>query len=378
MNLPPLPEQSSFVPRRKRSTELILGASLGAFFAVVLSGVIVGFYMNNNVVAKKNSKVSKLGYDERRTIRTFRKASPSVAFITKLQYRRDFFTLDVTEIPRGTGSGFIWDKKGHIVTNYHVIQGASSVRVRLANRKTYKAKVVGKSPSKDLAILKISAPKSALKPIRIGRSKGLMVGQKVLAIGNPFGLDYTLTVGVVSALNRQIRAANRRRIHGVIQTDAAINPGNSGGPLLDSSGRLIGVNTAIYSPSRANAGIGFAVPVDTVKRVVPQLIKYGRMIRPRLGVILDRAGWAERMGLSGLMIARVPKGTPAYLAGLRGMRYTFEGNLIMGDIIIKVNKKRITSLDDMLSELEKHKIGDKVTVYVNRRGTVKKIRLKLF
>ncbi|MBM4297498.1 MAG: trypsin-like serine protease, partial [Deltaproteobacteria bacterium] len=202
--------------------------------------------------------------DEKSTIALFKQASPAVVNITAIGVERDMFTLNLYQIPQGTGSGFVWDTTGNIITNFHVIQNADAAQVTLADQSNWKARVVGVAPDKDLAVLKIDAPANKLQPIPIGTSKDLQVGQSVFAIGNPFGLDQTLTTGIISALNREIESVTRRPIQGVIQSDAAINPGNSGGPLLDSAGRLIGVNTAIYSPSGASAGIGFAIPVDTV------------------------------------------------------------------------------------------------------------------
>ncbi|MGH7255205.1 MAG: S1C family serine protease, partial [Nitrospirales bacterium] len=225
-----------------------------------------------------------LGQDEQATIEVFEQASRSVVFIANTAYRRDFWTLNLFEVPRGAGSGVVWNAAGHIVTNFHVVYGADTITVTLADRSEYKAKVVGVDPDHDLAVLQIHAPPEALQPITVGSSRHLRVGQNVLAIGNPFGLDHTLTTGVVSALGRTIKSMTDRTIEGVIQTDAAINPGNSGGPLLDSAGRLIGINTQIVSPTGAFAGIGFAVPVDTINRIVPDLIRYGKPIRPGLGL----------------------------------------------------------------------------------------------
>ena len=221
---------------------------------------------------------------EKSTIALFRQASPAVVNITAIGVQRDLFTLNLYQIPQGTGSGFVWDTRGNIITNFHVIQNADTAQVTLADQSNWKARVVGVAPDKDLAVLRIDAPANRLPPIPLGTSKDLQVGQSVFAIGNPFGLDQTLTTGVISALNREIESVTRRPIQGVIQSDAAINPGNSGGPLLDSAGRLIGVNTAIYSPSGASAGIGFAIPVDTVNRIVPELIRSGKVTRPGLGV----------------------------------------------------------------------------------------------
>jgi S1-C subfamily serine protease len=250
-----------------------------------------------------------LAGDEQNTIDIFRSAAPSVVYITSIAVRRNLFSLNVYEIPQGTGSGFIWDRQGRIVTNFHVISDASRLEVTLADRSTWKAALVGAAPDRDLAVLQITAPASKLQPIAVGESTNLLVGQKVFAIGNPFGLDQTLTTGVVSALGREITAVTGRTIHDVIQTDAAINPGNSGGPLLDSAGRLIGVNTAIYSPSGASSGIGFAVPVGEVNRVVPQIISKGKVLRPGLGVTLANRSLTRDLGLEGVLVLKVLPGT---------------------------------------------------------------------
>src|SRR5688572_23466212 len=226
-----------------------------------------------------------LSPDEVNNINVFKAASPSVVNITTLAVARDAFSMNVQQVPRGTGTGFVWDERGYIVTNFHVVQEASGARVTLADQTSYRAQLVGVFPDRDLAVLKIDAPRQKLPPLAIGSSKELAVGQKVYAIGNPFGLDQTLTTGVVSALDREIDSVNQRTIRGVVQTDAAISPGNSGGPLLDSAGRMIGVNTAIYSMSGSSAGIGFAIPIDEVNRIVPRLIRDGRMVRPALGVV---------------------------------------------------------------------------------------------
>ena len=300
--------------------------------------------------------------DERLTIDVFDKASRSVVFITTAALRRDFWTMNVFEVPQGSGSGFVWDKEGHIVTNYHVIAGASSITVVPEDRKEHKATVVGRDQDHDLAVLLIKAPPESLVPTPIGSSEKLRVGQKVLAIGNPFGLDHTLTTGVVSALGRAIQSMSQRTIEGVIQTDAAINPGNSGGPLLDSAGRLIGVNTQIVSPSGASAGIGFAVPVDTVNRIVPQLIAYGKMIRPGLGIRSVNDSLARRWGIKGVAIYDVTRGGAAAGAGLRGVRELESGEILLGDVIVAVDGKPVESLDDLLDILDQHKVGDEVTV----------------
>lgn len=322
-----------------------------------------------------NGQTSYLLEDEKNTIEIFQRTSPAVVFITSLVLRRDFFTLDVFEIPKGTGSGFIWDKVGHIVTNYHVVEGASSLNITLSDNATYEAELIGVAPSKDLAVLKVRAPSNLLTAIPLGSSASLQVGQKVLAIGNPFGLDHTLTVGVVSALGREITSMTGRKIHNVIQTDAAINPGNSGGPLLDSQGRLIGVNTAIIAPSGASAGIGFAIPVDTVKRVVPQLIRYGKFIRAGLGISVVSDSIAQRLGVKGVIVARVNPRSNAEKAGLQGISRTRRGEYILGDIILSVDQTPIKNYDELAYVLEKYEVGDTVELEILRDK--KKIRLRL-
>ncbi len=316
---------------------------------------------------------AELGTDERATIAVFEKSAKSVVFIANTAIQRDPWSFNLFEVPQGSGSGFVWNKQGHIVTNFHVVYGADAITVTLADQTEYKARVVGIDPDHDLAVLQVQAPESALAPIAVGSSSDLRVGQKVLAIGNPFGLDHTLTTGVVSALGRTIKSMTERTIEGVIQTDAAINPGNSGGPLLDSAGRLIGVNTQIVSPSGAFAGIGFAVPVDTVNRIVPELIKHGRLIRPGLGVSLVPDAITRRWGIKGLVIGRVQPGGPAARAGLRGARETFSGRIEIGDVIVAVEGKPVEVVDDLMAILERHKVGDQVTVDIlrgNRRQQV--------
>jgi S1-C subfamily serine protease len=309
-----------------------------------------------------------LAADEQSTIELFRHASPAVVYITSLAIQRDIFSLNLFEIPQGTGSGFIWDQDGHIITNYHVIQGASGARVTLDDQSVWDAQLVGTAPDHDLAVLYIPAPKSHLKPIAVGTSTDLLIGQKAFAIGNPFGLDHTLTTGVISALEREITAVTGRTISGVIQTDAAINPGNSGGPLLDSAGRLIGVNTAIYSPSGSNAGIGFAVPVDTVNRVVPQIIRHGRVSRPGLGVRIASDATAHRFGLQGVLIIQVDQGSTAATAGLRGTRRDAQGNLLLGDVIVGIANHPVESTDDLMQALDQHQVGETVSVSIMRDG----------
>ncbi|MCL2790786.1 MAG: trypsin-like peptidase domain-containing protein [Desulfobulbus sp.] len=311
-----------------------------------------------------------LAADEKNTIDIFRNAAPSVVYITSIAVRRNLFNLNIYEIPQGTGSGFIWDKQGRIVTNYHVISDASRLEVTLADHSTWKAVLVGTAPDRDLAVVQISAPADKLQPITLGESRDLLVGQKVFAIGNPFGLDQTLTTGIVSALGREITAVTGRTIHDVIQTDAAINPGNSGGPLLDSAGRLIGVNTAIYSPSGASSGIGFAVPVGEVNRVVPQIIAKGKLIRPGLGIALANRRLTGELGLEGVMILKVLPGSTAEKAGLRGTEQVRNG-LVLGDIILAVNGKTVKDYDTLCDELERYEVGRSITLTLMRdSGTV--------
>lgn len=311
------------------------------------------------------------------TIRLFEGAAPSVCYITTTNIGYDFFTRDATEVPAGTGSGFVWDNKGHIITNYHVIQNADRATVTLADRTTWQARLVGKAPEKDLAVLKIEAPASALPPIPLGASDNLRVGQSVFAIGNPFGLDQTLTTGIVSALGREIQSVAGIPIRDVIQTDAAINPGNSGGPLLNSSGKLIGVNTAIYSPSGASAGIGFSIPVEVVSWVVPELIRYGKIQRPSLGVEFARQSIVERLGFEGALVIEVYRGSAAERAGIQPTVRNRSGAIRLGDIIIAINRDKIKGYSDVVLALEKYKPGETVKITVLRDEKEVSLDLKL-
>jgi S1-C subfamily serine protease len=318
-----------------------------------------------------------LDADERNHIDVFKRVSPSVVNITSLALQRDLFSLNVSQVPTGTGTGFVWDEAGHIVTNFHVIQEANAARVTLADQTSYRAELVG-APDRDIAVLRIEAPRDKLPAIQVGASRDLQVGQKVYAIGNPFGLDQTLTTGIVSALNREIESVTRRTIKGAIQTDAAINPGNSGGPLLDSAGRLIGVNTAIYSPSGASSGIGFAIPVDEVNRVVPRLIRDGRIVRPSLGISAGTRQVAEALKLpKGVALLRVSPGGPAQRAGLQAFTRTREGGIEAGDVITAVNGEPVTDFDDLLNELERFQSGDTVTLSVWRAGRTRQVSVRL-
>ena len=327
--------------------------------------------------ARSVTSRGELWSDEKSTIALFRQASPAVVNITAIGVERDLFTLNLYQIPQGTGSGFVWDRNGNVITNFHVIQNADAAQVTLADQSNWKARVVGVAPDKDLAVLRIDAPSNRLQPIPIGTSKDLQVGQSVFAIGNPFGLDQTLTTGVISALNREIESITRRPIQGVIQSDAAINPGNSGGPLLDSAGRLIGVNTAIYSPSGASAGIGFAIPVDIVNRIVPELIRSGKIVRPGLGVQIADEQIAQRLGVNGVLVVDVAKGSAASKAGIQPTRRDAEGRLRLGDIITMIDGKKIANPNDLFLLLEKYKVGDVVVISMLRDGKTTQAKVAL-
>jgi S1-C subfamily serine protease len=321
---------------------------------------------------------ASLGADETATISVFREMSASVVHITSLSSRPDRFSMDVTQIPQGSGTGFVWDTAGHVVTNYHVVQMGDRAQVTLQGGDTYAARIVGAHPDKDLAVLRIDAPPSKLRPIIVGSSSDLQVGQKVLAIGNPFGLDQTLTTGVISGLGREIQSVSGRPISDVVQTDAAINPGNSGGPLLDATGRLIGVNTAIYSPSGAYAGIGFAVPVDTVNQFVPQIIAHGKVMRPGLDITTLADHIARQLGQEGVIVFRVSPNGAAAAAGLRGTQPSPDGHgWILGDVIVAIDGAPIKKMADLYKVLDAHKVGDVVTVTVENQGDKRDVKLRL-
>jgi S1-C subfamily serine protease len=322
-----------------------------------------------------------LAGDEAATIELFERSKDAVVYIATTQRVLDPWSRNVFRMPRGTGSGFVWDKDGHVVTNNHVVLGAAEARVRLNDGRDYGATLVGASPAHDIAVLRIRVPERQPAALPIGTSADLKVGQKVFAIGNPFGLDWSLTTGVVSALNRSLPSEDgSAMIQELIQTDAAINPGNSGGPLLDSAGRLIGINTAIYSPSGAYAGVGFAVPVDTVNRVVPQLIAKGSYARPVLGIQADQALnqiLQKRLGVKGVAVMAVERGSAAEAAGLRGAKIDGEGNIVPGDIILAVDGKEVGEVAALLARLDQKKVGDTVTLNVLRDGKQTEVRATL-
>ena len=319
--------------------------------------------------------IGDLGADERANMQIFEQTAPSVVYITNKRFRRDFFSLNVMEIPQGTGSGFLWDNNGHVVTNFHVIYEADQIEVKLQDGKSYDASIVGTDPDHDLAVLQINAVNLNIPPVMIGNSSDLRVGQKVLAIGNPFGLDSTLTTGIISALGRTIQSMTNRYIHDVIQTDAAINPGNSGGPLLDSFGRLIGINTAIIGPSGTYSGIGFAVPVDTVNRIVTILINYGKVRRPGLGISLIPEHIMSRLGIEGVGILEVYKGSSSEEAGLMGVKRLPSGRIELQDIIIECDGSPVRKGSDLIRILDRHEVGDEVDIVIIRKGVKKSIRI---
>ncbi|MGA1191088.1 MAG: S1C family serine protease [Bdellovibrionota bacterium] len=364
-----------FPLKRLSLLALVFGFSLYLVFSLSVG------HLSVSVGPREVAASDGLTAEEQSTITLFEDASPSVVYITTidLALKRDLFSLTPLEIPRGTGSGFVWDERGYIVTNYHVIQGGRKLRVHLANQTDWEARFVGAEPDKDIAVLKIEAPREVLRSIKVGSSRGLRVGQNVYAIGNPFGLDQTLTTGVISGIGREIASATGRPIQGVIQTDAAINPGNSGGPLLDSSGRLIGVNTAIYSTSGGSAGIGFAVPVDTVNRIVPQLIQFGKVRRAGIGVEIVDDWIARRLGIrSGVLVANIPSGSPAERAGLQGTRVDGFGRVSrIGDVITAVDGTSIGDSDDLYRALDAQTIGKQVEVEVLREKKRRKLLLTL-
>jgi S1-C subfamily serine protease len=315
--------------------------------------------------------------DERNTIGVFRDAAASTVYVTQKRVVVDYLAGVAEEVPAGSGSGFVWDAAGHVVTNFHVVKDAQSLSVTFQGQQTFEAKLVGVEPRKDIAVLAIDAPVGLLKPVRVGKQTELEVGQKAIAIGNPFGLDHTLTTGIVSALGRQMAGIGGVTIRDMIQTDAAINPGNSGGPLLDSQGQLIGMNTMIYSKSGSSAGIGFAVPVSTIARVVPQILKSGKAEQLGLGIQIDPQRRLERRyGLHGVAVLSVSADSPAAKSGLRGIQQTVRG-LTLGDVIVAVDQAKVDDFDDLYNALDQHRPGDKVDVKVMRGEQAETLKLEV-
>jgi S1-C subfamily serine protease len=368
------------MPSPKVSKVPVIAGFMGA--AVVVALYLLWPYILNasqraSTKPRPVDKSTTLLEGERHTISLFQEASPSVVYITSIAVERDLFSANLLELPRGTGSGFIWDKHGYIVTNFHVIQNAEGAKVTLSDRTSHEARLIGVEPDKDIAVLKIDASNLELTPLNFGTSRNLKVGQRVLAIGNPFGFDHTLTTGVISGLNREIKSVTERPIQGVIQTDAAINPGNSGGPLLDSSGRLIGVNTAIVSPSGAYAGIGFAVPVDTVNRIVPQLIKYGKIKKPGLGIRVIESDMFRSYGVIGAVVADVLAGSPADVAGITPARRDNRGRFELGDVITALNETPIESADDLFKALDEKQPGESIELTLKHSEELRTVKVTL-
>nr|WP_210260948.1 trypsin-like peptidase domain-containing protein [Enterovirga sp. DB1703] len=311
---------------------------------------------------------------ERSTIELFERASPSVVHVFAVSRANRNLLTGEEGGGQQTGTGFVWDAAGHIVTNNHVVQNAGPIAVRLASGEIASASIVGTAPNYDLAVLRLGRLREPPPPIAIGASRDLKVGQSAFAIGNPFGLDQTLTTGVISALQRRLPTGQGRELADVIQTDAAINPGNSGGPLLDSAGRVIGVNTAIFSPSGASAGIGFAIPIDVVNRVVPELIRNGRMPQPGIGIIAGAEAVTARLGIPGVVVVRTIPGSPAQRAGIRGID-PVTGEL--GDVIVGVNGRAVSRLSDLLDELERAGIGQAIEIELLRDGQTERLRVEI-
>lgn len=363
---------------RLSARQILLIALISALFAAGMVAAVDRLYNRFQPATAAFSEAAPAGItdpavatEEQNNIEVYRTLSPGVVFIHSTSYARDF--LGFVEPQEGSGSGSIIDAEGNILTNYHVIEGAQKLSVSLGGQKDYAARVVGGDPDTDLAVIRlIEKPAGALTVVPMGDSDKLVVGQKVLAIGNPFGLDRTLTTGVISGLQRPIRARNGRLIEGAIQTDASINPGNSGGPLLDSHGRMIGINSQILSPSGTSAGVGFAVPVSIAKRVVPQLLQNGQVRRPKLGISTrDVEAFRNQVDLpvsDGVLIVQVARGSGAAAAGLRGLQPTENGDVELGDIILGIDNDKVANSDDLFRVLDKHQVGETVQVQILRNG----------
>ncbi len=350
--------------------------SLIAYEAVAGEGAWWRSKFDPHAEPRAIAPASELQPEEKATISLFESASPSVVHIETTELTRQLFSRRVYETPQGTGSGFVWDARGYIVTNFHVVRGSQRIFVSGNGFTREEAQVVGVDPVTDLAVVKIQTPPGGLQPLPVGASQDLQTGQNVYAIGNPFGLDQTLTRGIISGIDREILSVAGTPIHGVIQTDAAINPGNSGGPLLDSSGRLIGVNTAIQSPSGASAGIGFAVPVDTVNRVIPQIIRKGSPDRPSLGVMLAPDRWTFAQGIDGVVISQVLEDSPGSRAGLVGLSQS-AGRIVLGDVLRAINGRPVRTEDEFRRQLFSYAPGEEITLLVERAGKQREVSLRL-
>ena len=352
-----------------------------ALFIITISIFLTStFFANAKESQVLSTKSSALTIEEKQNISIFENVKDSVVFISIHQQVIDNLRMTTFDIPKGSGSGFVWDKDGHIVTNYHVIMNANKAVVTLKNGKRYEASLIGTAASYDIAVLKIKTVKHLLKPVVLDTSRDLKVGQTVYAVGNPFGLDWTMTKGIISALERSMYATNSVPIKHIIQTDASINPGNSGGPLLNSKGKVIGVNNMIISPSGVNAGIGFSIPIDTVKRVVNSIIKKGVYVRPAIGISVDNRInelYRQSSGRGGVVVLDVTPNTSAAKNKLRSTSVDQKGSMTFGDVIISVDAKKIETLEDLYSVLDEHKNGDTITLEVLREKKRKKIDIEL-
>ena len=358
-------------PGASRRTGISINGSLVVMLVLLVLVLVYRDFTRQErpIVARGN-----LAADETATIELFKSVAPSVVHVDNIAGQFAWGSPDGSEVRQGSGSGFVWDQAGHIVTNYHVIHDAKEVWVTLADNTQLKATKVGVDKSKDLAVLKVNCPAEKLRPIPVGTSFDLQVGQKVFAIGSPYELDQTLTTGIIGGLGREIASLTGLPIQGVIQTDAAINPGNSGGPLLDSAGQLIGVTTAIASPSGGSVGIGFAVPVDTVQRVVPQLISNGKVKRPGLGIRALDDRRTALMQLQGVVIYQVVSNSAAEKAGLRGVDAEKQ---ILGDVIIEVDGHEVRNQDDLYRSLDTHDVGEVVRLKVLRDNKPIEVQITL-
>lgn len=359
-----------------------------AFCAVVVFFAAAGIYyfgLESGVLTAQNSTKppppipSYLQPDEKNNVEVVQKAAPWVVFVHNIRVYQDIFSFDGTQVQQGAGSGFIWDSRGYVVTNFHVIQEADEVAVTLRDGRNFKAKVVGVEPAKDIAVLKIEGkdlPSPGFEKFTADSDK-IFVGQKCIAIGNPFGLDQSMTQGVISAIGRNYPSVAGVTIRNMIQTDAAINPGNSGGPMLDSRGYLMGMNTAIVSRSGGSEGVGFAVPANTIRRVVTQIIQYGKVINPTLGIEPLPQRYADHLSIRGVVVMEVDPNGPAGKAGIKGMARDRWGQILIGDVIVGIDQEKLDSFDDLYSTLENKKIGDEVVLTFVRRGKKHTVKLNL-
>ncbi len=380
------PNQNDLYLKRTSQSHIHSALTVGAFMLALVAVLTTmtqwlaprSVYYKN-AVPRLVAARGDLAAEEKNAIEVYKTISPSVVFVTSTQIHQEksLFRFSAMEIEKDAGSGFVWDPNGYIVTNYHVVENSRDVIVTLTDQSTWKAVRVGTDPDKDIAVLKIEAPRELMPPIAIGTSSDLQVGQKVFAIGNPFGYDQTLTSGIISGLGREITGAANRPIKSVIQTDAPINPGNSGGPLLDSAGRVIGMTTAILSPTGAYAGIGFAVPIDSINRIVPEIIRGEQIPRPQLGITTAEDHIVRRLGLEGVLILTISPNTTAEKAGLRETRRGENGKLVLGDLIVAIDGKPVHTTDDLFSVIDDHKVGDIVKITILREGRKMEVNVKL-